>query len=152
MESSGKHSRDPEIDPTFEKLNLLEGLLRNNDITEIDEAIELGRTVLASAYVRRFRFIRLLEAFRRTNKSEYLNESINTFRQVLERPTIHFLRSTTLRQLFQSLLTRSESFPGNPMRDMEEGLEILSQCAKRRICELARSILVCMRVGIRRAG
>ncbi|KAH9014457.1 hypothetical protein EDB84DRAFT_1568140 [Lactarius hengduanensis] len=36
---------DPEIDPTFEKLGLLEGLLsviRDDDLTEINEAIEKG--------------------------------------------------------------------------------------------------------------
>ena len=47
-----KHYEDPRIGPMIEKTDLLKGLLsriRNNDITEIDEAIEKGRTVLASA-------------------------------------------------------------------------------------------------------
>ncbi|KAH9024164.1 CHAT domain-containing protein [Lactarius pseudohatsudake] len=82
-----KHDDDPEIDPTFEKLELLDELLskiRNNDTTEIDGAIEKGRTVLApaprnlltSGLFDLFGLI-LFEAFRRTNKIECLNESIN---------------------------------------------------------------------------
>ncbi len=77
-----------------QKATLIIGLLpgiRNSDITKIDEAIEKGRTILASSdtndrhtshLFELFGFI-LFQAFKRTNK---IDESISTRRQVLERP------------------------------------------------------------------
>ncbi|KAH9057541.1 CHAT domain-containing protein [Lactarius vividus] len=133
-----KHDDDPEIDPTFEKLELLDELLskiRNDDTTEIDGTIEKGRTVLASAprnlltsgLFDIFGSI-LFEAFQRTNKIEYLNGSISTHRQVFEHPSIQFQRSTTLRQLCLSLFIRSKSFSGHRTQDLDEVMKLLSQC------------------------
>ncbi|KAH9032343.1 CHAT domain-containing protein [Lactarius deliciosus] len=130
---------DPEFSRIHKNMEFLRGLLseiRNNDATKIDETIEKGRTILASTTPRDpiasclfefFGFI-LFEAFKRTNKIEYLNESIKTRRQVFERPLPQFLRFATLHRLAQSLLTRSMSFPGHRTQDPEEALEILSQC------------------------
>ncbi|KAI9433840.1 CHAT domain-containing protein [Lactarius indigo] len=109
---------------------------QNNDTTRIDEAIGKGRTILASTtpgdpivscLFELFGLI-LFEAFKRTNKIEYLNESINTRRQVFERPLPQFLRFTTLSQLAQSLIIRSISFPGHRTQDPEEAMAMLSQC------------------------
>ncbi|KAH9032345.1 CHAT domain-containing protein [Lactarius deliciosus] len=136
-ESFGNHADLPDIHPTFEKLELLEELLsgiRNIYITEIDEAIEMGRTVLASAPTNLltsglldvFGLI-LFEAFQRTNKIEYLNESISTHSQVFERLSTHFLRSRIREHLIQSLLTRFVSLPDHRTRDLDEVMKLLSQ-------------------------
>ncbi|KAH8995835.1 CHAT domain-containing protein [Lactarius hatsudake] len=130
---------DPEFSRIHKNMELLGGLLseiRNNDATKIDETIEKGRTILAlttprdpiaSCLFEFFGFI-LFEAFKRTNKIEYLNESIQTRRQVFERPLPQFLRFATLHRLAQSLITRFMSFPGHRTQDPEEALEILCQC------------------------
>ncbi|KAH9161527.1 CHAT domain-containing protein [Lactarius sanguifluus] len=136
-----KDHDDPEIDPTFEKLGLLEGLLsviRDNDLTEIDETIEKGRTALASvprnlltsALYDSFGQI-LFVAFKRTKKIEYLNEAISTHRQVFERPSTHVLRFKTLRRLCLTLVTHSRFSPGHRTHDsdLDEVVKLLSQCA-----------------------
>ncbi len=120
------------------KKKLLRGLLsgiRKNDITKIDDVFEKGRTILASSDPRGLLEsdlfesfgMGLLEAFMRTKKIEYLNESISTRRQVLEHPPARFLHSTTLGLLSLSLLARSTFFPGHRTQDLDEGLELLSQ-------------------------
>ncbi|KAH9037579.1 CHAT domain-containing protein [Lactarius hengduanensis] len=129
----------PELSRLHENMELLGGLLsgiRNNDLTKIDGAMEKGRTILASTTPRDplasclfelFGLV-LFVAFKRTNKIEYLNESISTRRQVFERPLPPFMRFTTLSHLSQSLITRFMSFPGHRTQDPEEALEMLSQC------------------------
>ncbi|KAI9441138.1 hypothetical protein BJY52DRAFT_1217028 [Lactarius psammicola] len=112
----------------------------NNDITKIGEAIENGRFILASSDPRdpfstelfkTFGDV-LIEVFRRTNKIEYLNESISTSRQVFERPCAQSLRLQTIGQLSWSLITRSLYFLGHRTQDLDEGLELLSQYANNR--------------------
>ncbi len=109
--------------------------VRNNDITKIDEAIEKGRTMLASCdpsnplesgHFASFGST-LFEAFKRTNEIVYLNESISTSRRVLENLFAPLLHLATLGQLSLSLLKRSESFPDHRMQDLDEALELLSQ-------------------------
>ena len=115
---------------------LLSELLNNADITKVEEIVEEGRAILASCDLRHPRAPHpfsvfadvLFEAFRRTKKFEHLNESISTCRQVLERPLVQPLRFATLGQLSMSLSTRSESFPGYCEQDLDEALELLSQC------------------------
>ncbi len=74
----------------------------------------------------------LFEAFLRTNKIGYLNESISTRRQGLERPSIQLRRSTTLCHggLSGSLLIRSLFFSCHRAQDLDEALELLSQSVK----------------------
>jgi CHAT domain-containing protein len=133
----------PDFGPILQKTEHLGGLLsgiRNNDITNIDEAIEEGRIILASStssFVPRdmltpwhrvtFGDI-LIAAYMRTRKIEYLNESISTHRRVLDGPSPHFLRLVTLNRLSLSLLTRSMSFRCHRPQDVDEGLELVSQC------------------------
>ncbi|KAI9452590.1 CHAT domain-containing protein [Lactarius psammicola] len=129
----------PKIDPTLKKHDLLDGLLsgiRDNDITEIDEAIEKGRSVVASVprdLLTSIPFLLLgkilFAAFERTNKIEYLNESISTHRQVLERPSMHTIRSWTFGHLVRSLFTRLKYFPDYCTQDLDELVKLLSQCA-----------------------
>ncbi|KAH9170782.1 CHAT domain-containing protein [Lactarius sanguifluus] len=145
VRSSGNDD-DPEINPTFEKLQFLNELLsmiRNNDMTEpeIDEAIEEGRIVLASVPMSLFTstlfhsFGRILsEAFKRKNKIEYLNEAIDTYRQAFERTLIPALRLSSFLRLSNSLLLRidSGSFPSHRMQDEDEVVKLLSQCVNDR--------------------
>ncbi|KAH9024168.1 hypothetical protein EDB85DRAFT_1894473 [Lactarius pseudohatsudake] len=118
-------------------LNDLLSTIRNNDMTEIDETIEKGRIVLA--FVPRSLFASTLfhsfgqilsEAFKRTNKIEYLNEAINTYRQAFERTLIPPLRFSSFLPLSNSLLLRidSGSFPSHRMQDEDEVVKLLSQC------------------------
>ncbi|KAI9432880.1 CHAT domain-containing protein [Lactarius psammicola] len=130
---------NPEIGQWEKVLDLLEGLLsgiRNGDITEIDEAIELGRSAVASAPRNLFTSCNFLsfgdilfEAFKRTKKIEYLNESISTHRQVLERPSVYALPSLALGRLVQSLFTRCTYFPGHRTQDQSDLMKLISQLA-----------------------
>jgi hypothetical protein len=126
-------------------LEIVSGIL-NNDITNIDEAVEKGRTILASCVlasrdpyavfitsaIPTFFGMILLQAFVRTNKIEYLNESVSIYRRLLERPLLPFIRFWILHGLSLSLLTRSEVIPGfstdQRRKDLDEALELLSQC------------------------
>ncbi|KAH8995801.1 CHAT domain-containing protein [Lactarius hatsudake] len=147
---------DSEVGRTIKKVKHLWGLLSrilNNDITKIDEAIEEGRTILASSaprglptsYLFELFGLILFEAFQRTDRIGYLNESINTRRQILEHPLPQFLRSSTLLQISLSLLTRSQSFPGLRTQDLDEGLELLSQYVHDRHASLPdRSQVACL--------
>ncbi|KAI9441133.1 CHAT domain-containing protein [Lactarius psammicola] len=126
-----------------EDSKLLEGLLskiRSNDTTDIEEAIEIGRTILASSDPKRhspFTFHSLevfsqilFEGFQRTKKVEYLDESISTRRRVLEFPSAHLIGGPViLHSLAMSFLTRFVSFPDHRMQDLDEGLKLLSQGA-----------------------
>ena len=69
----------------------------------------------------------LFEAFERTKNINYLNESIHTFRQLLARPPLKFLRLGTIAGLFLSLLTRSIISPGPRTQDLQEMVELFPQ-------------------------
>jgi CHAT domain-containing protein len=132
---------DPELDRIYQTMGLLRGLLSRipkNDVTKIDEAIQKGRTMIASAATKDplssclfeiFGSI-LFEAFERTDKIKYLDESIRSFRRILEYdPFPQYRRFRVNCRLGRSLLRRSRSkFPGYVMvQDLEEGLELLAQ-------------------------
>ena len=134
-------------DLEFNKIKLLGELysgIQNDDITKINEAVEKGRAILASTTPRDPIETCLFELFgsilfgffKRTNKIEYLNESISTRRQVFDRPLAQFLHFDTLYKLSRSLLTRFKSFPGHRTQDLDEGLELLSKCIRHRHASL----------------
>jgi hypothetical protein len=138
--SSGEYEYlDPELGPLRRKAELVAGLLsgvRNDDIVRIDEAIEKSRSILASSPPHLFALLLsdsvaclLFGSFKRTNKIEHLNESITTLREALDRPFAQHLRFASLSHLSLALLTRSHSFPDYCTRDVDEALELLSQCA-----------------------
>ena len=109
--------------------DLLFRIRNTNDTTEIDEAIEKGRSIFVPSSDRPIiePFCDLLhEAFDRTNKIEYLNESISTCRQVNKTSPqiIHFL---ALIPLSLSLLARFRYFPGYRIQDLDEAMELFSQ-------------------------
>jgi CHAT domain-containing protein len=131
--------RDRELGPLRAKVERVESLLSGigkNDITKIDEAIEIGRSILASSPPHLFSLLLfdafaslLLGASKRTNKIEYLNESISTLREALDRPYAQHLRFTALGHLSLALFARYVSFPGHCAQDVDEALELLSRCA-----------------------
>ena len=117
--------------------------IRDNDITKIDEAVEISRTILGSCApgdpdeTLRFLYFGtiLFEAFDHSDNIEYLNESISTLRGVLERPEAHYLRHITLCQLAVSLITRFVCLLDrldDPTEDLDEALELLSLCVNDR--------------------
>jgi len=130
---------DSEFDRVH-KMNRLRGLISgipNYDLTKIDEAIEQGRSILLASSVptdplapKLFSLFGeiLNEAFQRTKKLEYLNESISAHRQAIEHPFPQYLHFPVLRQISVSLLNRSNYFPDYRMQDLDEGMELLSQC------------------------
>ena len=131
---------DPELDHIYQTMGLLRGILSGipkNDVKKTEEAIEKGRTMLASAASNNplasglfelFGSV-LYEAFQRTRKIEYLDESIRSFRRIVEvHPFPQHLRFRVLSRLCRSLLWRWASFPGYCIQDLEEGLDLLSKC------------------------
>ena len=110
--------------------NLLFGIRNTDDTTEIDEAIEKGRSILALSptKIQIFSlFGQILEkAFDRTKKIEYLNESISIYRQLIETRLTRAETAVTL-PLSMSLLLRFHSFPGYRTQDLDEALELWSQ-------------------------
>ncbi|KAH9030402.1 CHAT domain-containing protein [Lactarius pseudohatsudake] len=135
----------PKVDDS-EKMELFCELLseiRNLDITEIGEAVEKSRTLLASAptdlstSMHLYWFGKILfEAFQRTNKIEYLNESISTLRQVYEHPSSLLLRFHVSDDLSAFFLARFTSFPGHGTQDLDEMVKMLSQCADNALVSL----------------
>ena len=131
----------PELVWVRKEGELIVGLLKgipNDDITKIDEAIQKGRNIVASSTPTdsltaspSIRFGEVLyEAFQRTIKIEYLNESISLRRQVLKLPLLGpALRIRILHDLSLSLFTRSRFFLDHHTQDLDEALELLSQCA-----------------------
>jgi hypothetical protein len=136
MSSRREPGKKSEISRQKELLQGLFSGIPNDDVAKMDEALEKGRAILTSSPPRHMHSSSLFESFacilfeayRRTNKIEYLNESIGTLRQAFQRPILRFLGFTTLRYLAMALLTRWEYFPSYCTRDMDEGLELFSQC------------------------
>ena len=126
-----------------QKMDSLDGLLDgicNNHLTDIDEAIEKGRAILASSDQSDLEASRLrgvfgdilFEAFEHTHKIEYINESISTLRRGLVRPSPTPQKLIMLCQLLRSLYTRSvfvlQLSHHIPVEDLHEAVELFPQC------------------------
>ena len=105
----------------------------NEDMTKIDEAIQKGRTLVASysptdpfkSHLLKLYSDCLNKAFWRTEKIEYLNELISTQRQDLD---YRFgQRFKKILSLAMSVGLRSMVFPGYCTQDADEELELFSQ-------------------------
>ena len=103
---------------TAQKTWPLEGLrdgIRNHSITDIEEAVELSRSILATSDPSDLRSPRvfadvLFEAFERTKNIDYLNESILTLRQLLaRRPPTKLARTSMIARLWAALYQRFEA-------------------------------------------
>jgi CHAT domain-containing protein len=103
------------------------------DIAKIDEAIKKSRSIAASSHHDELTLNlfgeMLFHAFHHTNKIEYLNESISARRQMLESPVFSQAeRLRTLVILSKSLLARAHFFPGYCTQDLDEAMELATQC------------------------
>ncbi|KAH9036268.1 CHAT domain-containing protein [Lactarius hengduanensis] len=100
--------------PEEERTQLLQELLtsiRNDEVSNIEEAVEYGRTLSSSSHssdrhssipVYYFAEI-LLESFQRGNNTEYLDDAITTYRNVLGMPGIQRIRHLATLRLLGSL-------------------------------------------------
>jgi tetratricopeptide (TPR) repeat protein len=125
--SSRLPSRPGPAEPS--PLDGLLGGIRNSAITDIDEAVEKGRSILASSnpndlYAPRLFGEILFEAFERTNRIEYLDESIDTLRQLLARPLPKLLRLSASMQLSKSLIARFQISPAHRAQDIHGIVEL----------------------------
>ena len=110
----------------------LDGLngIPNNSITDIEETIELGRSSLASSDPSDLKSSHefgeiLFEAFIHTSKMEYLDESIDTHRQLLARRPPKLLRFLVISRLYRSLIIRLKISPGHYTQDVHEVLKVI---------------------------
>ena len=130
---------DPLSTDIAQKTHPLDGLIDgigNNSITDIQEAIEFGRSILASSdpsdleLPNKFGMI-LFRAFKRTKEINYLDESIHIFRQLLARQQPKPLHIQTIIELLMSLLTRSDHIsPGHNTQNLQEIVEVYPQLLK----------------------
>jgi hypothetical protein len=126
----------PKVLKFHQTLNKMESLrfeiCNCDDTTKIDEAIEKSRSILASSPIPPildlFGSI-LYEAFNRTKKIKYLNESISVRRQANQSALPHAVRYQTSIPLFQSLFVRLQFFSSYLTQDLNEAMELLSQIA-----------------------
>ena len=127
----------PEFIRAYDQMKDLHSEICNEDnATKIDETVKKGRTILASYSRTDTLYVGLLnlfggvnyEAFQRTEKIEYLNESISVLRQVIESPFPQVIRFKRLSLLSDSLILRSLLSPGHRAQDLNEAMELASQC------------------------
>ena len=127
----------PKLSRTIDEMNALSfGILSHEDTTKIDETIEKGRTILASyspTDVGRGHVLDLFgdvlsAAFLRTLSIGYINQAISAYRQILESPGAELRRFQAFGQISASLVARFTAFPGHRTQDLDEELELLSQC------------------------
>ncbi|KAN0141123.1 CHAT domain containing protein [Lactarius tabidus] len=110
----------------------LDGLLNgicNKEITDMDEAIELGRNILLSSDLNHpevpYVFGNILyEAFKRTDKIEYLNESIDTLRPLLARPLARMPRRLVILLLAGALFIRAQISPRHHTQDLHDLIDL----------------------------
>ena len=130
--SSSSNPLPADVAQKTRPLDKLLNEIRNFSITGIEEAIKLGRSILASSdpsdleSSREFGEI-LFEAFDRTQNINYLNESILTFRQSLARRPPKIPRMRMILGLFISLSTRFKISRGKRMQDLQEMVELHPQ-------------------------
>jgi CHAT domain-containing protein len=128
-----------EFSQATDKMKDLLIVIRNSvDTMQIHEVVEKARSMMASDLLRNhllktslfslFGDI-LLEAFRQTERIEYLNDSISARRQAMESPLSRIRSMTALPYLSTCLLLRFQSFPAYRTRDLDEAMELVSQCA-----------------------
>ena len=130
----------PESDETMDGIESPLLVILDGDTTKFDEAINKGRSIAASTHKASVlnTFCEMLyEAFLRTKKIEYLNESIIMHRQIFESSAFKQVeRLRTLPRLSRSLIARFQSFPSYRTRDLDEALELISQCVSNALVAL----------------
>ena len=145
---SGPVLEMPEFDQTLDGMESVALVILDEDTTKIDEAIKKGRSIAASSHKAMVLNVfseMLYKAFLRTKNIEYLNESIEVHRQIFESSAFKQAeRLRTLPRLSRSLIARFESFPSYRTRDLDEALELISQCVSNALVALpARLWIAC---------
>ena len=155
---------DSEISRLYKEGDLLMPLVIEiiKDGTRVDEIIEKGRKIFASLSSPKDSFPSLapllfgemlFQAIMHSNnlKPEYINEFINTRRPFLD-PRLpgpfRRWRFRILHQLSATLIIRSKMlsklFPDRSMQDMDEAMELLSQCVDNKIGRMPdRCLIAC---------
>ncbi|KAH9069351.1 hypothetical protein EDB83DRAFT_2314388 [Lactarius deliciosus] len=126
-------------DPEDERTQLLHELLtsiRNDEVSNIEEAVEYGRTLSSSSHssdrypsipVYYFAEI-LLESFQRGNNTEYLDDAMTTYRNVLGMPGLRKIRHLATQGLLQSL-DKHFHLPGHERhkQDLDEMMQLFPE-------------------------
>ena len=139
----------PAFDQTLDGMESLAlVILDDDDMTKIDEAIKKSRSIAASSHKAMVLNVfseMLYKVFLCTKNIEYLNESIEVHRQIFESSAFKQAeRLRTLPRLSRSLIARFQSFPSYRTRDLDEALELISQCVSNPLVALpARLWIAC---------
>ena len=105
------------VDPDEERIQLLYELLtatRNNEVSNVEEAVEYGRKLCSTSdssdrhpSIPIYYFAEILfELFRYGNNTEYLDDAITTYRNVLGMPGLQKIRHLATQGLLMSLSKR----------------------------------------------
>ena len=126
-------------DPEDERTQLLHDLLatiRANEVSNIEEAVEYGRTLSSSSRssdrypsipVYYFAEI-LLESFQCGKNTEYLNDAITTYRNVLGMPGLPRIRYLATQGLFRSLAAHLQLLGHKRHKqDLDEMMQLFSK-------------------------
>ena len=135
----------PESDQTVREMmaSLLTVFNDDDDTTKIDEAIKKGRSIAASFDKLDTFGDMLYEAFGHTMKIEYLNESISVRHQILESPALpQDKRLKILVSLSRSLFARCVLIAEYRSQDLDEGLELVTQCVNSALVSLPDRLLL----------
>ena len=118
-----------------EHLRALKSVCSTTDLVEIEDAIKYCRLLLASNPPSRLIFRSalslgkvLLHAFKCTDKFEYLDQSVATFRDMLNMPIPSYTRFSVLEELLNALLVRI-SLSGE-RNDLDEAMKLQSIASK----------------------
>jgi len=119
-----------------EHLRALKSVCSTTDLAEIEDAIKYCQLLLASDPPRDDLIFHsaislgnvLFHAFERTDKFEYLDQSVATFRDMLNMPIPRYTRFHVMRQLLNALLVRV-SLSGE-RDDFEEAMKLYSMASK----------------------
>ena len=131
-EASSSSGPLPDI---VQKTHPLDGLIdgiHNNSITDIEEAIEFGRSILVSSdpsdLKSSYDFSEILSGvFERAKQINNLDESIHASRQLLARRPPKLLRVLTILMHLGYLFTRSQISRGHRIQDLQEVVELHPQ-------------------------
>ena len=130
-QAKSDHFKPDDFDLNTRTLDGLLNEVRNNNITDIEDTIEFGRSILASSnpsYLPAPRLVLiLLEAFERTENIEYLDDSIHTLHEHMARRQPKLYRICMIFGLLASLYHRSRISRDHRLQDQREMVELLAE-------------------------
>ena len=131
-----------------EHLRALESVCSTTDLAEIEHAIKYCRLLLASNPPSNDLIYRsaislgnvLMHAFECTDKSEYLDQSVTTFRDMLQMPIKSYDRFPIIQRLLDALLARISYF--GERDDIDEAMQLFSIASKDAYAEPQKRFMV----------